>query len=276
MSDNDKDDKEIPSSGNKGMIGRGALQALSGAIPFAGGLFSAAAGYWSEKEEAKANEFLRSWIKMLEEELREKQQTILEILARLDMHDEKIRDRISSKEYQTLSKKAFRDWSAAESEYKRKCVRNTLAHAATTSMCSDNVVHLFLEWLEKYQEFHFRVIAEIYRNQNGITRGQIWHNLGMQKVREDSADADLFKLLIRDLSTGGIVRQHRETDYYGNFVPKQHSRSKSTGQGKAYTSAFDDSEQYELTELGRQFVHYAMTDVPIKISFHEEKVEEPV
>jgi hypothetical protein len=26
-------------------------------------------------------------------------------------------------------------------------------------------------------------------------------------------------------------------------------------------SAFDTDEPYELTELGRQFVHYAMTDV---------------
>jgi predicted transcriptional regulator len=26
-------------------------------------------------------------------------------------------------------------------------------------------------------------------------------------------------------------------------------------------SAFDNEEQYELTELGKQFVHYTMTDV---------------
>jgi hypothetical protein len=32
-------------------------------------------------------------------------------------------------------------------------------------------------------------------------------------------------------------------------------------------SAFDDEEQYELTALGEQFVHYAMTDVPPKLEF---------
>ena len=32
-------------------------------------------------------------------------------------------------------------------------------------------------------------------------------------------------------------------------------------------SAFDDIEQYELTALGEQFVHYAMTDVPPKLEF---------
>ncbi|UQY80227.1 hypothetical protein HAV_00417 [Candidatus Hepatincola sp. Av] len=40
----------------------------------------------------------------------------------------------------------------------------------------------------------------------------IWQNLGKKEVREDSADADLFKLIIRDLSTGGIIRQYRPTD----------------------------------------------------------------
>lgn len=78
---------------------------------------------------------------------------------------------------------------------------------------------LFIEWLQKYSEFHFVVIGELYRCP-GLTRGDIWRNLGKGDVREDSADADLFRLLVRDLSTGGIIRQHRETDYAGNFIAK--------------------------------------------------------
>ena len=35
-------------------------------------------------------------------------------------------------------------------------------------------------------------------------------------------------------------------------------------------SAFDDNEPYELTELGKQFVHYAMTDLPLKIEAPKE------
>jgi hypothetical protein len=31
-------------------------------------------------------------------------------------------------------------------------------------------------------------------------------------------------------------------------------------------SAFDDDEQYELTALGEQFIHHAMTDIPPKLS----------
>jgi hypothetical protein len=69
---------------------RAALNAAGGAIPFAGGLLSAAASHWSETEQEHAVEALRAWVKMLEDELREKQRTILDIIARVDLHDEEI------------------------------------------------------------------------------------------------------------------------------------------------------------------------------------------
>ena len=79
-------------------------------------------------------------------------------------------------------------------------------------------------------------------------------------VREDSAEADLYKLLIRDLSTGEIVRQHREKDYYGNYI-KQAPKPRSQSPSQTLTSAFDNEKQYELTELGTQFVRYTMEGV---------------
>ena len=33
-------------------------------------------------------------------------------------------------------------------------------------------------------------------------------------------------------------------------------------------SAFDDDKGYELTALGKQFVHYAMNDLPAKLEYH--------
>lgn len=48
----------------------------------------------------------------------------------------------------------------------------------------------------------------------------------------------------------------------------------SGSRGSASTvmkSAFDNDEGYELTSLGSQFVHYAMTDLPPKIEFKMEK-----
>jgi len=203
---------------------------------------------------------------MVQDEIKEKEQTILEIVSRLDMHDEEISQRIKSDEYQSLLKGAFRNWSGAESEDKRILVRNILSNAAASRATIDEVVKLFIEWIGTYSEFHFEVIGQIYNN-SGITRGQIWRNLSKGEAREDSAEADLYKLLFRDLSTGGIIRQFRETDYYGNFIKKPpQKRSKGSG-SRAMKSAFDDEEEYELTALGRQFIHYAMTDLPVKISY---------
>ncbi len=257
--------------GRGAKIGRGALQVASGAIPFAGGFLSAIAGAWSENEQEKVNQFLKQWIKMLEDEIKEKEKTVIEIMARLDMRDEKINERLESPEYQSLLKKTFREWSGAESEDKRTFIRNILANAAATTLVSDDVIRLFIDWLAAYSELHFKVIAIIYKHHSsGVSRGAIWTDLGKPRVREDSADADLFKLLIRDLSTGGVIRQHREVDYHGNYIPKTPERRPKGSGPKPITSAFDDDDMYELTELGKQFVHYAMTDLPLKIEYKPE------
>jgi hypothetical protein len=204
---------------------------------------------------------------MLQDEMAEKAQTILEIMARLDMNDEKTAERVASPEYQALIRKAFRDWAGAESEQKRTFIRNILAHAADKSITTDDVVRMFLQWINMYSELHFAVIASIY-NDSGVTRARIWEKVGKEEVREDSAEADLFKLLIRDLSTGGIIRQHRDKDYGGNFLRKPAQKRRKTAPAPTtMESAFEDTKGYELTELGQQFVHYAMTDLPIRIEF---------
>jgi hypothetical protein len=259
---------EEPKGVPGGPLIRGALNTFGSLIPVVGSVLSAAASTWSEHEQEKFNQFLKQWIKMLEDEVREKAQTVLEIMSRLDMHDEEIAKRISSDEYQSILRKGFREWSAAESESKRVLFRNILANAAASKVVSDDVVRLFLDWLKNYSEIHFAVVSKIYNNQ-GITRRRIWAALDRAPVREDSADADLFRLLIRDLSTGGLIRQHRETDYDGNFIKKPTRKVPGQTSSSTTKSSFDDQDTYELTELGDQFVHYAMTDLPPKISFDE-------
>ena len=222
---NDLPDR-VPGGSKASKTGRALLSTASD-IPFAGGLFSAAAGYWSDKEQEKINNFLVQWMEMLKEELHEKEKTILEITARLDVQDKKIQERISSDEYQSLVKKTFREWSSIDTESKRRYVRNLLSNAAASSMTSDDVIRLFIDWLNDYSDMHFEVIGAIYNN-NGITRGEIWRRIDRASVREDSAEADLYKLLIRDLSTGGIIRQHRETDHLGNYIKKPSSKKKGT------------------------------------------------
>ena len=273
------DDSSEPStSSSRNKWVRGAVNAIGGAIPFAGGLFSAAAGVWGETEQESTMAALRAWVKMIEDEVREKQRTIVDIFSRLDMHDAKINERVKSSEYQSLLKKAFRNWAGTESRTKQDFIRNILTNSASTTLVSDDVVTLFIEWLQDYSELHFAVIGELYNN-SGSTRRDLWEGLGREPVREDSADADLFKLLIRDLSTGGIIRQHRETDYAGNFINRRPARPAAPPQRgaasvKVAKSAFDDGERYELTALGEQFVHYAMTELTPRITYQPDEDED--
>ena len=130
-------------------------------------------------------------------------------------------------------------------------------------MCSDDVIRLFIDWLELYHEIHFAVIREIYKSP-GTTRYDIWAELSGELPREDSAEADLFRLLIRDLSTGGVIRQARDTDSLGRFLRKKHPKRKGSLPSTT-ESAFEDKKPYVPTELGQQFVHYTMNEVVQRI-----------
>lgn len=265
----DKEKHDLPgNSSNKWK--RAALNSAAGVIPFAGGLLAAAAGAWSEKEQDTINKIFQQWVQMLEEELREKSEAIIDIMARLDMHDESIKQRLESPDYQSLLKKAFRNWSEIDTAEKRRKMRNLLSNAAASDLTSDDVVRLFIDWIGDYSDFHFEVVGEIYGNP-GITRAGIWENLGKPDVREDSAEADLFRLLIRELSTGGVIRQVRATDGDGRFLrSRTHSRKAASPYMK---SSFDDTDQYVLTSLGEQFIHYVMNELVSRVEFKPE--EEP-
>jgi len=277
MTDND-DKNLLPDQGNTGKIVRGLLQIGGGAIPFAGGILSAIAGAWSEQDQKRLNEIIEEYLMRIKDEAGEQKKTLAEIIFRLDASDVAARNRFESEEYQSLLKKAFRNWAEIDSEDKRILIRNLLVNAAAATLTSDDVVRLFIEWIHKYSTLHFTVIGAIY-NAAGITRGGIWDKIGKAQVREDSAEADLYKLLFHDLSTGRIIRQHREKDAFGNFLTSPQSPRKDTRNSgpKPMKSAFDREEPYELTDLGQQFVHYAMTDLPPKIGFKPtEAKEEPV
>jgi hypothetical protein len=163
-------------------------------------------------------------------------------------------ERIESPEYLQLVKKCFRDWSAAESEDKRRLIRNLLSNAAGSKMCSDDVLKMFITWIDIYSETHFKVIREVFKDP-GVTRQEIWGAIHGEAVRENSAEADLFKLLIQDLSTGHVIRQHRQVDYYGNFVKSQPKKRSGTA-SRILASAFDDEKEYELTGQAVCLLHH--------------------
>ena len=272
--DIEKFDKELSEAISRGYgprIARFALACLGG-VPLAGGVFGGAAGAWSEAEQSHYNKVFASWLKLQEDELKEIAKTIAEILSRLNLNDETVLKRIESSEYLSLIKKCFRDWSAAESEEKRVFVRNLLTNAAVHQLCSDDVVRMFIKWIDIYSEPHFKVIRFVYKSP-GCTRQEIWLGIHGASVREDSAEADLFKLLIGDLSTGHVMRQHREKDYHGNFI-KQPPRPRGPAT-RTMTSAFDDEKAYELTELGVQFARYTMEGVMPSIAAGSAPSEPP-
>jgi hypothetical protein len=244
-------------------LARFALACLGG-VPFVGGALGGAAGFWSEAEQARLNKLFAAWLKFQEQELREIGVTLMEVMARLDTNDPEIQKRIESPEYLSLVRKCFRDWSAAESEEKRQLIRNLLCNAAAFKLAKDEVVKLFIKWIEDYSEAHFAVIREVYKHP-GSTRRDIWRHIHGAEVREDSAEADLFRLLVHDLSVGRVVRQHREKDYQGNFL-KERSKRSPARPSRVMTSAFEDDKEYELTELGKQFVHYTMNEIVPKLA----------
>ena len=143
-------------------------------------------------------------------------------------------------------------------------LKKLIMNAGAISLCPDDLIRLFITWIDQYHEAHFVVIREIYKNP-GVTRGAIWDALNAERPREDSAEADLFRYLFRDLSVGGVIRQARDTDMDGRFIKRSSRGQFRLPTSHVMESAFEDTKPYVLTELGTQFVHYVMEDVVPRI-----------
>lgn len=252
---------EAISGGSWKKYTRVTMAALGG-IPWVGSILGALASLSAENEQGKTNQFVYLWVKEHEQKLKELAATLNSIFEQFNSFGEGINERIESKEYLTLVRQTFRQWDQAETQEKKEMFKKLITNSGAITLAHDDLVRLFLEWIEKYHEFHFVVIREIYKNQ-GITRGGIWERSRGEEPREDSAEADLFKLLIRDLSTGSVIRQAAETDHMGRFVRKTPSRGGQRSTTKE--SAFEDTKPYVLTALGAQFVHYVMDDLAPQI-----------
>lgn len=239
--------------------GRFVLAALS-SIPWVGGLLSASASLDGEADQGRVNELQQEWIAEHRRKLEELARALSEISQRIDSLGPEAEERAQTEEYLGLVRKGFAVWDRADTTEKRDHIRRLLSNAAGINIADDDLVRLFIEWIDRYHEVHFAVIRAIYQNP-GCTRAEIWLQVYGRPVRESSAEADLFKLLIRDLSTGSVIRQHRETTPDGQFLRKQRATVRRGHASPVMKSAFDDTEGYELTELGSKFVHYVLNDV---------------
>lgn len=242
------------------IVAKFVLAAL-GAIPWVGGFIAAAASVRGDESASRADELRTRWLEEHETKFAMLGQTLEEMSDRIEALGAETEDRVQSPEYLALVRQAFRTWDHAETDDKRKYVANLLINCAGTRVCSDDVIRLFISWLDLYHEAHFAVIREIHQNP-GSTRFDIWSGVYGEGglPREDSAEADLYKMLMRDLSTGGVLRQVRETDHAGRFVRKRPAKRRGPVD-RTMKSAFDDEEKYVLTEMGKQFVHYTMSEV---------------
>jgi len=238
---------------------RFVLAAL-GSIPWVGGVLGAAAALSGEHEQGKINELQKLWLQEHKEKIHELGQTLQDILTRLDGFGEEVRDRIESPAYLALVRRTFRSWDEADTQEKKQMLKKLITNAGAITLCPDDLVRLFVSWIDQYHEAHFLVVRHVYRNP-GVTRGEIWDAIHPRRPREDSAEADLFKYLIRDLTLGGVMRQERETNAQGQFVRRPTQGARRSPSSGVMESAFEDTKPYELTQLGGQFVHYVMEDV---------------
>ena len=253
--------EKAESSGPKKALEKLVVAALS-SIPWVGILVSAAANLKSGEETNYQNYLLQIWVEQHQRKLIELGQTLQQVQSRMQNFGDEINQRIESEAYLALVRKAFRAWDQSDTEEKRGMLGNVVINAGSTRACADDVIRLFLDWTELYNEVHFAVIREIFHNP-GSTRFEIWSAIYGELPREDSEEADLFKFLIRDLSTGGVIRQERDVNSLGQFVRKRPIKRRGT---PTLESAFEDTKPYVLTQLGRKFVHYTMNETVTRLS----------
>lgn len=154
------------------MIEKFILAAL-GSIPWVGGFISAAASYKAEEGSVRTDSLQTQWLDEHARKIADLMTALREIVERLENLGPEIEDRIQSEAYLAVVRRSFRTWDRADSEEKRNYVKNLVSNAAGTQLTSDDVIRLFVDWLDLYHEAHFAVIREIYKNP-GSSRFLIW------------------------------------------------------------------------------------------------------
>lgn len=241
------------------------VMAALGSVPWVGSYLSilgAVAGFSGEADQDKVNNLLKLWVEEHQPKLEELKQTLGDIVERLDGLGEEVQQRIESPEYLALVRRSFRSWDEADTAEKREYIKRLIINAGATKLCPDDLIRIFIGWIDNYHESHFAVIKQVYQNSSGITKAAIWDNLNDGvRAREDSAEAGLFRYLMRELSMGGVIEIAKQRNEFGLAYKATSARAPKGMGSKVVESTYEDTKPQVLTELGKQFVHYVLNDV---------------
>jgi hypothetical protein len=241
------------STSDRRRIAESFILAALGSIPWVGGFIGAAATYMADLHENKGDTLHAQWLEEHARKIALLVRTLQDIERHFEMLDGQVDQRIQSQCYLGLVRRAFRVWDRADSDEKRAFVANLVSNAASSRLCSDDVLQRFIEWLDRYDEVHFAVIRELHHTP-GTTRFLLWDAIRGPLPAEDSAEAELFRLQIDDLVQGGVmaVAVSQGAPRLPARIPRRHGAAPGE-------SAFEERRPYALTALGKQFVHYTMT-----------------
>lgn len=145
-----KNEIELSSPSRRQRILAAIALAALGSIPWIGGVISAAASYKRTADQGNRDDLLREWLLQHHGKLQELRATLGQITARVDAFGEDVEQRITSESYLALVRQTFRQWDEAETAEKRRLLVQLITNAAGTRICSDDILRLFLDWLDTY------------------------------------------------------------------------------------------------------------------------------
>ena len=236
--------------------------ALGGSLAFVvglgGGAVAAATAVQNDKSQSGVNELHSACINEIASTVDELKVTVNQILDSIKASDEEFAAKVEDPHYVELVRKAFTGWSRGQSKEKREIIRRLLSRAADTASPDYPLFNLFFDWVSRYNELHFRLIRSL-KEQGTATKFQIWQGMGGERVRDDSAEADVFGCLFNDLNLGHIVRKVSARDGVTG-IKLRATRGKRTS-SPLLKSVLDDTTLQELTAVGDLFIHYAMDEL---------------
>ena len=153
-----KDELETLFQSKKNRIFSKIISAALGIIPWVGGYLSAIESYKSGELQVKHNLLYEQWLTVHADKMNTLRKMLSEILKRFEEFSDDINERLESEEYLQIVKKAFRSWDNADTTEKQELIRKLIANAGAHKLVTDDLIRLFIDWLNLYHEIHFAVI----------------------------------------------------------------------------------------------------------------------